>query len=60
MVDDGDTDDFCGLLKAFCDTDVLIARGGIAAGMVVDDEDTVGSIADGGAEDFARMDEAVS
>lgn len=59
VVDDGDANDFCGLFQSLGDTDVLIARGGVTAGMVVDDEDTVGSIADGGAEDFAGMDEAI-
>lgn len=59
VVDDRDSNDLGGLFQAFGDTDVLIAGRGIAAGMVVDDEDTVGSIADGGAEDFSGMDEAI-
>ena len=60
VVDDGDSDDLSGLFQSLGDTDVLIAGCWIAAGMVVNDKDAVGGIADGGAEDFAGMDEAVS
>ena len=40
--------------------EVLVAGREIAGGMIVDNEDAVGSIADGGTEDFAGVDEAVS
>lgn len=60
VVNDGDSDDFGGLFQSLGDTDVLIAGRRIAAGMVVNDQDTVGGVADGRAEDFAGMDQAVS
>jgi hypothetical protein len=57
LVDDRHADEFCGLFQSLCDTDILIAGCGVAAGVDVDDQK---QLAASRTEDFEEMAEAVS
>lgn len=52
VVEDGDSDDLAGLLEARCELDVLGGGFGIAAGVVVQQDELDGIFAHGGGEDL--------
>lgn len=57
MVEDLDLEQVPGADEVAGDTDVGFGGGGITAGMVVGEDEGVGAGGDGGAEDFAGVDE---
>src|SRR5438552_2728150 len=57
MIEHADPDRLSDLRETTRDAEVLVARLGIAARMVVDQHDAGGGVEDGGAEDLARMDD---
>ena len=58
MVEEGDLEEAGGVCDAAGEAVVGIAGEGVAGGVVVDEEECVGGVEEGWAEDFARMGDA--
>ena len=60
VVEEADLQERGGFREAAGEAVVGVARGGVAGGVIVDHDDTVGCISNGRSKDFARMNQTVS